>query len=125
MPANEALTQLIQAVVQEWSRADYYEAHELLEDVAECLEDNDEDYEIALALVHLAACCHKMMHDVGRAAVPGKIDRALPKIEEAVPDWMGLDLKSFREQMVRFRKQTEAFISVSYTHLTLPTTPYV
>lgn len=88
---------LLAEALAHWARGDHYEAHELLEDVAECFEDDDPSFDIAIAFVHVAAAFHKIAHDVGARAAPGKITRALGVLESAPTEWMGLDVPSFVE----------------------------
>jgi DUF309 family protein family protein len=85
---------IIDEAVELWNRGEHYEAHEKLEDLVDLLEDDDEAGEIALALVHVAASLHKTVHDVGRSAVPAKLEGALATLRGAPSVWMGIDLSS-------------------------------
>ncbi|MCK6550693.1 DUF309 domain-containing protein [Myxococcota bacterium] len=91
--------ELLDRAVADWARGDFYEAHEVLEEVAEAVEDDDGDHEIALALVHVAACLHKLVDDVGKAAVPAKLERALDTLRAADPAWLGLALGRFTQDL--------------------------
>ena len=89
-----------------WAAGDHYEAHEALEEVAEAVEDHDPTYDAVIALVHVAACLHKLAHRVGARAVPGKLDRALETLRATDPDLGGLaiarlvsDLESMRARL--------------------------
>jgi hypothetical protein len=92
--------------IEEWGKGEHYEAHELLEDFAESLQD-DRDVEIALALVHVAASLHKAINDVGRSAVPAKLSRALAVLDGAHASWQGLDLASLRQGLHGLMPQIE------------------
>src|SRR5438874_12721152 len=85
-------SEILDRALNEWAKGDYYEAHELLEDFAETVEDDDADHEIAIALIHVAASLHKAVNDVGRKAVPGKLEHALTVLDRAPADWQGLAL---------------------------------
>jgi|GEM_PF-6279271 len=85
--------------VHQWNIGEHYEAHEIFEEFAEEVEDNDDDWERALALVHVAASVHKYLHNVSPAAVPGKLERSLPVLDDAPPDWFNLDMITFRTQV--------------------------
>ncbi|MEE2904470.1 MAG: hypothetical protein VYC39_19220 [Myxococcota bacterium] len=85
--------------VHQWSIGEHYEAHEIFEEFAEEVEDDDDDWERALALCHVAASVHKYLHNVSPAAVPGKLERALPVLESSPPDWFNLDMVTFRKQV--------------------------
>lgn len=78
--------------VEAWAEGHYYEAHEILEDLAEAFEEEDPSFEIALALIRAAACLHKLSANVGARAVPGKLAGALQVLKTAPEDWCGLDL---------------------------------
>lgn len=86
---------LVEEALVEWRAGRHYEAHELLEDVAECFDDDDPSFDVALALVHVTAAFHKATNDVGPKAAPGKILRALDALRTAPNPWLGLDLASF------------------------------
>jgi hypothetical protein len=90
---------LLTKAVAEWRRGDHYAAHETLEEVAEAVEDDDAEYEIALALVHVAASMHKLANDVGANAVPGKLEGALEVLDRAPATWRTLDLARLRAQI--------------------------
>lgn len=83
----------------EWSEGRYYEAHEHLEELAECFEEEDPSFEIALALTRAAACLHKLSADVGVRAVPGKLAGALEVLRSAPVDWCGLDLATLVREL--------------------------
>jgi predicted metal-dependent hydrolase len=91
-----------------WSEADYYEAHEQLEDLAEAFEDDDRAWRHAVALCQIAAACHKYVNAVGINAVPGKLSHALETLEDAPPDWLGLELAAFRDEARGMLAQIEA-----------------
>jgi hypothetical protein len=84
--------EVLAEVLAHWAVGELYEAHERLEDLAELVEDDDRDHDTALALVHVAACLHKLANDVGKAAVPAKLTRALGVLRAADPRWLELDL---------------------------------
>jgi hypothetical protein len=88
--------------VADWRAGRYYEAHEALEELADLLEDDDRDFAIALALVHIAAALHKHVHRVSAEAVPGKLSRALLELETAPAAWRGLDLGRLRREVAAF-----------------------
>lgn len=90
---------LLDEAAREWRAGRHYEAHEVLEDVAECFEADDPSFDIALALAHVAAGFHKIIHDVGAKAAPNKIKRALDTLEDAPADWLGLDFAAFVEKV--------------------------
>jgi hypothetical protein len=83
---------LLERAVAEWSQGRYYEAHELLEDFADSVEDDDAEQAIALALIHVAAAIHKHVERVTPEGVPGKLERALVELEQAPRIWRGIDL---------------------------------
>ena len=85
--------------LREWAAGRYYEAHEILEDLAECFEEEDPSFERALALTRVAACLHKLSAGVGVKAVPGKLARAIETLASAPPDWCGIDLAGFRREL--------------------------
>jgi hypothetical protein len=85
----------LDAALTEWAAGNWYEAHEHLEEVAEALENDDRDYAIALALVQISASFHKLANNVAPRAVPAKMDRVMPTLEAAPPDWQGLALGTF------------------------------
>jgi len=93
------MSEILRQAVQEWQSGEHYDAHETLEDFAEEVEDNDEDWQRALALVHVAAAMHKYIHNVSPSAVPAKLQTALEKLRTAPKDWFGLDLESFRTEI--------------------------
>lgn len=112
---------LLDQIVGDWARGDFYEAHERLEDLAEVVEEDDTDHEVALALVHVAACLHKLVHDVGRAAVPAKLARALEVLRTADPEWQGLDLARFTTSLEALAEELEARgTSRAFTSESLP-----
>lgn len=84
----------------EWAAGRYYEAHEILEELAECFEDDDPAFEWSLALTRVAASLHKLTAGVGVRAVPGKLRRALDSLAEAPPDWCGIDIAALRSELV-------------------------
>jgi hypothetical protein len=92
--------------LESWANGDHYEAHEELEDFAESLED-ERELEIALALVHVAASIHKAVNDVGRAAVPSKLERALSVLDRAPGAWKGLDLGALRGELRAIQPELE------------------
>jgi predicted metal-dependent hydrolase len=90
---------LFDEALREWAAGEHYEAHELLEDVAECFEEDDPSFDIAIAFVHVAAAFHKIVNDVGARAAPGKIERALTVLETAPDVWLGIDVRAFVEAL--------------------------
>jgi hypothetical protein len=93
------MSDVLQKAVRKWQAGDHYEAHETLEDFAEEVEDNDDDWKRALALCHVAAALHKYINNVSPAAVPAKLQKALIELDSAPKDWFGLDLESFRHEI--------------------------
>ena len=93
------MSEVLQKAVREWQAGEHYEAHETLEDFAEEVEDNDEDWKRALALCHVAAALHKYINNVSPAAVPAKLQKALAELDSAPKDWFGLDLESLRHEI--------------------------
>lgn len=89
--------ELVDEALKEWEAGRYYEAHEILEDVAETFEADDPAFEQALALTRAAACLHKLAHDVGAKAVPGKLAAALETLRTAPDTFLGLNM----EQLVQ------------------------
>lgn len=83
---------ILSRAVAEWNRGDHYDAHETLEDFADLIEDDDREHAIAIALIHVAAALHKWVNDVGKNAVPSKIEGALATLAAAPSPWRGLDL---------------------------------
>lgn len=83
----------------EWTSGRFYEAHEILEDLAECFEEDDPSFEWALALTRIAACLHKLSAEVGVRAVPGKLHHALESLSDAPSDWCGLDMDRLRSEL--------------------------
>jgi hypothetical protein len=83
----------------EWRAGRYYEAHEILEDLAECFEEEDPSFEWALAMTRVAACLHKLSSEVGVKAVPGKLKSAMGTLAGAPADWCGFDLGAFRIEL--------------------------
>jgi predicted metal-dependent hydrolase len=90
---------LLEKAIAEWNRGDHYEAHETLEDYADAIEDNDREHTIALALIRIAASLHKLINDVGRSAVPGKISSALEDLEGAPDLWNRIDLARLKTEL--------------------------
>ena len=86
----------LQRAVEHWARGEYYDAHEVLEDFAEELEDDDDDWAIAIALVQIAASLHKHTEKVGEGAVVGKLEVALSTLDTAPDHWHGLTLGATR-----------------------------
>ncbi len=89
---------ILDDAIHTFNAGDHYEAHERLEDLVDALDEadaDDLDRDVALALVHVAASFHKLVHDVGRRAVPGKLGAAMSVLERAPPIWMGLNLAAF------------------------------
>lgn len=93
------LSKYLAEAVHQWSIGEHYEAHEIFEEFAEEVEDNDDDWERALALCHVAASVHKYLNNVSPSAVPGKLERALPVLEKTPEDWFNLDMKTFQIQV--------------------------
>ena len=87
----------LQRAVEHWARGEYYDAHEVLEDFAEELEDDDDDWAIAIALVQIASSLHKHTEKVGESAVVGKLEVALKALDGAPDHWQGLTLGTTRE----------------------------
>jgi hypothetical protein len=92
---------LLDRAVAEWRAGRYYEAHELLEDFADSVEDDDAEQAIALALIHVAAAIHKHVERVTPEGVPGKLERALLELKDAPPTWRGIDLVRLKEAIQR------------------------
>lgn len=90
---------ILARAVSEWNRGEHYEAHELLEDFADLIENDDGEHAIALALIHVAAALHKWVNDVGKNAVPSKIEGALETLSSAPPRWRGLDLERLSREL--------------------------
>lgn len=88
----------LEAALAEWTAGRYYEAHELLEELLELYEDTDPSYDYTMALVHLAACLHKLSANVAPRAVPAKMAHALEVLKDAPADWQGLELGKFRAE---------------------------
>lgn len=78
--------------LDEWAAGRHYEAHEILEDLAECFDEGEPAFAAALALTQIAACLHKLVHRVGASAVPGKLSRALGVLRASPPDVLGIDV---------------------------------
>ena len=93
------MSENLRQAVREWQAGEHYDAHETLEDFAEEVEDNDEDWKRALALCHVAAAMHKYINNVSPSAVPAKLETALAELQPAPKDWFGLDLDSFRSDI--------------------------
>ena len=89
----------------EWARGRYYEAHEILEELAECFEEEDPSFEWALALTRIAACLHKLSSQVGAKAVPGKLKQAMDTLAGAPGDWCGIDIATLRTEMDVFARK--------------------
>ncbi len=105
---NDARTrQILKDALFEWEAGQYYEAHELLEELVEEFEENSPSFEIALALVHVAACFHKVSARVGISAVPGKLDRALRVLKNAPAQWYGLLMEDFVRGLTQVRQHLE------------------
>ena len=96
---------LLSRVVSEWNSGDHYAAHETLEDFADAIEDDDREHTIALALLHIAAALHKLLHDVGASAVPAKLDRALHDLKGAPDEWRGLKLSKLRDEVAALNER--------------------
>jgi hypothetical protein len=96
--ANPATLPVLDAALAEWTAGRYYEAHELLEEVLEPLDEADPSYRSTMALVHLAACFHKLSANVAPRAVPAKMAHALEALQDTPADWWGLNLGAFRDQ---------------------------
>jgi hypothetical protein len=90
---------VLDAAIAEWNAGRYYEAHEILEDVAEQFEADDPAFEWALALTRVAACLHKLRAGVGVRAVPAKLATALETLRDAPNDWLGIDLARLRSDL--------------------------
>lgn len=93
------MSKYLAEAVHQWSIGEHYEAHEIFEEFAEEVEDNDDDWERALALCHVAASVHKYLNNVSPSAVPGKLERALPVLDGSPDDWFNLDMTTFRQQV--------------------------
>jgi hypothetical protein len=101
---------ILDEAIHAFNAGDHYEAHERLEDLVDALDDanaDDRDREVALALVHVAASFHKLVHDVGRRAVPGKLGAAVAVLERAPPVWMRVDLGAFLRDLSAVRPAIE------------------
>ncbi len=99
-PVNlERAETIIRIAVAEWQRGEHYDAHEILEDLADEVEDDDDDWAIAIALVKAAACVHKHVHRVGPDAIPGKLETVLDVLDDAPDAWMGLDVATLRSDL--------------------------
>jgi hypothetical protein len=96
MPNADAL---LSRAIAEWNRGEHYEAHETLEDFADEIEDDDREHHIALALLHIAAALHKLVNDVGKSAVPAKIERALTDLSSAPEVWRGIELGRLKKEL--------------------------
>ena len=94
------MSKFLSQAVREWQNGQHYDAHETLEDFAEEVEDNDDDWKRALALCHVAAALHKYINNVSPSAVPSKLEKALSELNSAPPDWFDLDLDAFRKEIV-------------------------
>lgn len=86
----------LEQALAEWAQGRYYEAHEFLEELLEVYDDADPSYDYTMALVHLAACFHKLSANVAPRAVPAKMAHALEVLKDAPADWQGLGLGRFR-----------------------------
>ena len=95
---------LVIAVAQ-WRDGQYYDAHETLEEAAEPLDGVDHD--IALSLVRVAACLHKLTEDVGRRAVPSKLANALGPLRTHVGPWFGVYLEGLLADLERLLVEIE------------------
>lgn len=104
---NDAFRANLTAAIAHWGSRDYYEAHEVLEDVAEAFEDDTQDFAIAMALVRVAASLHKTIAAVGVRAVPGKLDGALRALADAPDVWYGVALAGTIAGVRSFRAQLE------------------
>ena len=93
------MSEILRKAVKEWAEGEHYEAHETLEDFADEVEDNDDDWRRALALCHVAAAMHKYINKISPSAVPGKLEKALAELQSAPADWFGLDLDTFRNEI--------------------------
>jgi hypothetical protein len=96
--------ELAAQAAEEWQRGDYYDAHETLELLVDAVEADDDDWTIGLALVKAAAALHKHVEQVGPAAVPGKLERALEDLDPAPAEWFGLDLGALRAELRAMRE---------------------
>ena len=87
------------AALREWAQGRWYEAHEILEELAECFDADDPSFEWALALTRVASSFHKLASGVGVKAVPGKLAKAIEALADAPGDWCGIDLATFRIEL--------------------------
>jgi len=90
------------AALAEWAAGRWYEAHEILEELAECFDEEDPSFEWALALTRVASSFHKLASGVGAKAVPGKLAGAIEALADAPGDWCGIDLEAFRIELEAF-----------------------
>lgn len=102
------MSKALEDALSAWAAKDYYEAHEGLEDFADEVEDNDEAFEITIALIHVAAALHKWNAKVGEGAVPGKLARAIGELKTRQHEWMGLDLQEFVGRLKAFKAAIES-----------------
>lgn len=117
--------ELLARAAEEWNSGQLYEAHETLEEVATALEEDDREYELALALVHASACLHKLIYDVGKTAVPSKLGRALEVLARAPSPWRGLDVARLRRELAALGDELASEgVGRSFDAKTLPRFPY-
>ncbi len=116
----EPARHLLDAALAEWAAGRFYEAHELLEDFAECFEAEDQAFEWALGLTRVAASLHKLVAGVGVRAVPGKLHQALRDLAGAPPDWFDLDLVAFRSELAVLAERLQAGTAVRFLPSEMP-----
>ena len=93
------------AALAEWATGHWYEAHEILEELAECFDDDDPSFAWALALTRTAACLHKLAAGVGVKAVPGKLAQAIGDLRDAPRDWCGIDMDRLKRELEELHRQ--------------------
>jgi predicted metal-dependent hydrolase len=89
-----------------YQQGDHYESHEFWEDLWQD-EADDDRHRCLQGLIQVASAVHKARNDVGPRGCVRLVDRALEHFDGLPDGFLGVELSSLREGMLRLRAEVE------------------